>query len=132
MTAKKGNQTGVLHGGEGAIKRLHSGEPFIGIARDAELQVINDLEEKGRPALVVQNATRLQAACDLFWNAVSKAAQDGNIDAIDKYIARFGWLAGVSLRAWLQVAGDEKDTRRGASVIDVLQSLKGGDDVKGE
>jgi hypothetical protein len=109
--ANKGNQNSIKHGGEGAIRRISEGKPLIGMAHDMELTVKDDLETKGRAALVVQTAIRLQAAAELYWNAVSKAAQDGNIDALDRYIARYGWLAGVSLRAWAQVKQESKDDK---------------------
>jgi len=103
------------HGGAGAVKRVRDGRELTGIARDAELAVYDELETEGRYALVIRNAARLQACADLYWNAVSKAASDGDLDGLDRYIKRYGWLAGVSLRAWAQVA---QETPRDDGVLD--------------
>ena len=122
---RPGNQAAVKHGGEAAIKAIQHGTDHIGMAREAELAVIDELETAGRAAIVARNATRLQAAADLYWGAVSKAAQEGDLEALDKYVARYGWLAGCSLRAWAEVAKDDKAA--GPNLIDLLG---GGDDDK--
>jgi hypothetical protein len=107
---RKGNQAALKHGGGAAIDAIRKGKPLTGLAADAELAVAQELETDGRYALVVRNARRLQAAADLYWNAVSKAAQDEDLDALDKYIKRYGWLAGCALRAWTVVKADEPRT----------------------
>ena len=115
------------HGGYGAALKLTKGEPLVGLAREAELAVYAEVETQGRRAVVVRNAARLQAACDLFWNAVSKSAQDGDLQALDRYIARFGWLASASLRAWAQVK-TESQADDGPSAAQVLDSMRGGNE----
>lgn len=112
--APPGNQNArVIHGGEGAIKRLGAGLEYVGLAHEVELAVIAELETDGRAAIVTRNARRLQAACDLFWNAVTKAAQDGDLEKLDRYVARFGWLAQAALRAWAQVKQEQRDADDG-------------------
>jgi hypothetical protein len=115
-----GNQLRTKHGGAGALKRITADKPLVGLAREAELSVYDELEERGRYALVVRNAARLQAACDLYWDAVSKAAQDGDLDALDRYVKRYGWLASSSLRAWAQVRNETPDR---ADVLDYEEIL---------
>jgi hypothetical protein len=107
MPAEKGNKRALKHGGEAAVKAVQKGEPLTGLARQAELAVYDELHEDGRYALVVRNAARLQAAADLYWDAVSKAAQDRDLDALDRYVKRYGWLAGATLRAWAQVKQED-------------------------
>lgn len=125
----EGNTAGIgaACGAEGALKRISDGAPLVGLAHDAEQAVIVELEAAGRAAIVTRNARRLQAACDLFWNAVTKAAQDGDLEKLDKYVARFGWLSSASLRAWAQVGQEQKDTERGVSAGYVLDAIRGGD-----
>ncbi|MDD5189918.1 MAG: hypothetical protein PHE50_02615 [Dehalococcoidales bacterium] len=128
---EKNNQNAVKHGGEGAIKRIQAQKPLIGLAAHELESVKNDLEIKGISDMVRADAIRLQAVCNLFWDAVSKAAQEGDIPALDRYVARFGWLSGVTLRAWAQVQQNEKDAAKGgAHIVDVLNAMEGGDNAK--
>ncbi len=117
----KDNQNAVKHGGAGAIKRLTTGQPFIGMAHDAEVQEEYKTDGPGAPEL--RDAQRLQAAAELYWNAVSKAAEAGDLQAIDKYIQRYGWLASLALRAWTEIRKREKNENRrdlSASIIEVV------------
>ena len=92
---------------------IQKGEPFKGIAAKAENEVRADLYDAGRAALVEEQAIRLHTAARLFWHAIQKVAdeaQQGNetaLSRLDGYIARFGWLAGASLRAWEQVRKED-------------------------
>jgi hypothetical protein len=128
---EKGNKARQVHGGEAALVKIKSGAPLAGLGAEAETAVIAELDIQGRPALVKRNATRLQAAADLYWNAVCKAAQDGDLQALDRYTARFGWISSVALRAWAQV-GQEDRTDDRQSVIDAalrdIKEAKHGDD----
>ena len=111
--ARKQRQTAaVKHGGAGAIKRITTGQPFIGIAHEAEVQVQDEYKSMGPGALELRDAQRLQAAADLYWNAVSKAAELGDLQAIDRYIQRYGWLASLALRAWTEIRKREKSENR--------------------
>jgi len=113
----------VKHGGAGAIRRITKGQPFIGIAHDAEVQVQDEYKSVGPGALELRDAQRLQAAADLYWNAVSKAAESGDLQAIDKYIQRYGWLASLALRAWTEIRKREKNENKrdlSASIIEVV------------
>ena len=99
----------IVHGGAGAVRRIQEGKPFVGLAAQEERQVVADLEDQGRAALVKENAVRLQTAVRLYWGAVQTAADAGDLAALDKYCKRFGWLAGSALRAWAQVKADGGD-----------------------
>lgn len=127
---KKGNTANLIHGGGAAEARIQRGEPLTGPAREAELAVYEELAMTGRAAVVKRNAARLQAAADLYWSAISKLmaiveeeGQPANhyIKKLDGYIARFGWLAGASLRAWAQVKEEEPD---GGVVVDYEELLE--------
>lgn len=111
---------GLKHGGEGAVKAIQRGEAFKGLAASEERAVKAELEASGRAEMVRQEAVRLKTACNLYWTAVSKAADDGDIDALDKYVKRYGWLAGATLRAWAQVKEEDQDRADGALAYDEL------------
>jgi len=119
----QGNKASTSHGGEGAVKSIQRSEPLCGLAVDAEQAVADEYETEGRFALVVRNARRLQAACDLYWNAVAKAAGDGDLAALDKYVKRFGWLASSALRAWAQVR-NEGDNGQDSVIIDAVAAAR--------
>lgn len=115
---EKGTRNAQRHGAEAAIKRIHDGGPFAPIAADELARVENQLELKGVAAIQETNATRIQAACNLYWAAIEKAAQDHDLDRLDKFCARYGWLVGVATRAWLAVQQDRKG--RGSKLAEVL------------
>ena len=117
-------QNALKYGGEGAVKRISTGKPLIGIAAEEEKAVTAELAERGVSDIVRADAVKLQAAANLYWNAVMKAAQDGDINALDRYVARFGWIQGVTLRAWMQVRSDEKDKAKGGvPIVDVIAAM---------
>lgn len=118
--SKPENQHNLKHGGEGAIKRLTSGEPFLGMALDQQHEVENRLATEGLDAIVETNAIRLQTTTDLFYAAILKAAQVGDIELFERYVARYGWIAGVTLRAWAQVKHDQK--QNGGKLAEVLDA----------
>lgn len=125
MRLEKGNQLAVKHGGEAGIKALTTGEPFTGLAKQAEDNARERLETDGRVAVVRETAIRLQAVADLFYAAVQKAADDGNLALLDRYAARYGWLAASALRALAQLSTEEKDAAKGESnVFEVLKAVR--------
>lgn len=119
----EGNRAAQRHGGEAAVKAIQRGEPLTGLAAEAERAVYSELETEGRPALVIRNAARLQAACDLYWNAIQAVADQGNLKMLDSYIQRFGWLAGCSLRAWDAVRKEQPD-KSGADIVDAIKAAR--------
>jgi len=118
--AIKGNKNHEKHGGAAAVQAISKGTAFTGLAATAQANVESDLVTKGQPALVVENATRVQAAARLYWDAISKAMDEGDLARLDHYIARFGWLVGVANRAWDQASKDMPDKKR-LNVIDLLR-----------
>lgn len=114
----------MVHGGDAALTHIKAGAELTGPARDAELAVYTELANEGRPAIVTRTAVRLQAACDLFWAALVDAGERGDLQALDRYVARFGWLAGASLRAWTQVRDEEKNAPDGLDYERILEGQK--------
>jgi hypothetical protein len=108
MAAKTDNKNALKHGGAGATQALTHGDPFKGIALEEQRRAEVQLETEGRLAMITETALRLQAAGNLYWNAVCKAAEAGDLEALDRYIARYGWLAGCSVRAWAEVERAER------------------------
>jgi hypothetical protein len=131
MTVKKGNTLAQKHGGEAAVKDLQHGRKFTGLAASAQAEVEADFETEGRAAMVQEQAVRLHAASRLYWDAIKKAADSGDIDALDRYCARYGWLATSSLRAWDQVKKEAHDAP-GINAVDVLNVLRGDTDNETE
>lgn len=115
--APEGNQNAtVRHGGAGAVKKLSSGQAFVGLAAKEEQEVWQDLEQYGRAALVERQAVRLETAASLYYGAVlaafSRAGDDKGLGELaltqlQQHLKTWGWLAGASLRAWEQVRKDE-------------------------
>jgi hypothetical protein len=122
--APKGARRAEKHGGEGAVKALQRGEPFGGLAAQEEQRVAADLEDQGRAAMVQEQATRLHTASRLYWQAVQKAADDGDLEKLDSYVARFGWLAGASLRAWEQVRKEDAARPKALDYDQLVKELK--------
>jgi hypothetical protein len=106
------------HCGEQASKAIASGVPFAGLAQAMEQSVQAELEEQGRGAIVSTAAIRLETAARLYYAAVMKAAETGDLQALDRYVARFGWLQSAALRGWAQVRDEERE-HKGQS-LDVL------------
>jgi hypothetical protein len=108
MAAPKGNQHATKHGAEAALDRLTDGQPFTGLALDKQAEIVKELESDGVDSIVERNAIRLQTAADLYFEALTKAAQDGNEKLFDAYVGRFGWLTAKTLLAWQQVKANRK------------------------
>lgn len=121
-TYAEGNQGHVVHGGEAAVKAIKDGRVFSGLAAQAEQEVIRDLEASGLAALVREAAVRLHTAMRLYWGAVMSAADSGDLEKLDSYCARFGWLASSALRAWREVKAE--DSEPGAYVLDALKAAE--------
>lgn len=115
-----------MHGGEAAVKAIQHGSPLTGLAQAEQGRVEADLAERGVTAMTEEAAIRLETAARLYWGAFVKAAESGDMAAIDRYAQRFGWLQGNAIRAWAQVTADQKDAaKRGAGIIDVLTAIRG-------
>lgn len=116
---KKGNTNALKHGGESAVKDLTAGNPLRGMASTAQQDVHSDYEAHGAGYLVQEQAERLTAVSRLFWEACLAAAQAGNLYQLDAFVARYGWLAGASLRAWALVQANDK-SKNGKTLDTIL------------
>ena len=123
MPGIKNNKNAQKHGGEAAIKAIQMGDHLRGLAAKAENNVHSEFILDGHYSLVVRNATRLQAAADLFWDAILGAAEEGDLERLDRYVKRFGWLASSALRAWSQVKNESRKVEIDAS--HVLEAIQG-------
>jgi hypothetical protein len=89
---------------------LSTGAELIGVARDAELAVVAELDgDGGVSAVYRKRAARLQATADLYFQAMIGA---GTFDELDKYAQRFTWIQGSALRALDRLRGHERDAVR--------------------
>jgi len=130
MTNKHfGIQNGLKHGGEGAVKAIQKGDPFHGLAAETEQAVSAELVNSGAYSMIEKNAVRLQTACELYWGAIMKAAETGDLQSLDHYVARYGWLASVSLRAWAQVRQEQR-RKDNLTPETVLEAVKHGKEDK--
>ncbi|TDA63899.1 MAG: hypothetical protein D9V45_12900 [Chloroflexi bacterium] len=122
----KGNQNAVKHGGAGAVKALTTGAEFTGLPAVRESEVRNELAEQGRAAVVLTRTVRLQTAADLYFDAFIGSLQAGDLENANGLIKVYAWLQSSALRAWVQVAADEKDAAKGGSVsvATVLESIR--------
>ena len=99
-----GNQRAqVIHGGAGAVQAIQQGRDFAGLAAQEQAQVENEIERDGVKAVVQRGAVRLETAARLYWSAMAKAAQDNDLEALDRYVSRFAWLASAAIRAFDRV-----------------------------
>ncbi len=126
--ARPENQNTLVHGGAAARKALTTGAEFHGPAKDAELAVRDELAVNGRVSIVERAAIRLQAASDLYWNALIQAGEAGDTKAVNSYAKSFGWLQSKALTAWQQLKLEQQDASPETTAIEVLKSIKGGSD----
>jgi hypothetical protein len=103
----QGHALSLQHGGAGAVKRIRDGEEFIGLARETEIAVQEELAQSGRLALLTRNACRLQTATDLYYGALLGAAEAGDLEQFTRHLKTWGWLAGSAIRAWAEVRHEE-------------------------
>lgn len=97
------------HGGEAGIQALTTGEEFtapLAMAKQAEVET--ELANNGLESIVERAAVRLQTVSDLFYDAIQAASQQKDIEALDRWASRFGWLQSKALLAWAQVKADRK------------------------
>ena len=127
----KDNTNAQKHGGSAAASAISQGKPLRGIAAQAQAEVQAEYQERGAQSMVQGNAERLEAASRLYWDAISKAAQDGDIKALDLYLARFGWLAGKAVSAWAEVRkGDKQSKGKLSEVLTAYSEDAAQDDSK--
>jgi hypothetical protein len=119
-------------GGEGGVKRLATGAPFVGLAAESQREVEAELATDGRAAIVQRAAIRLEAVARLFYNAVLSATEQEDFTKLAQYAQRYGWLQARALGAWAQVKQEVKDGDKGTSAHEVLEAIRGNDNGNGE
>ncbi len=116
MANSKGNQDATIHGAAGAERRLTTGEEFLGVAHEIELEVANELHNDGLISIYRKRTIRLQAVADLYHVAIFGAK---SIEELDKWVQRYGWLQASALRCMV-VLRDLEKASRGKSLNELL------------
>ena len=116
MANVKGNQSAVINGAAGAERRLTTGAEFIGVADEIELEVANELHNDGLISVYRKRTTRLQSVADLYYQAILGSK---DIETLDKWVQRYGWLQASALRCMVVLRDLEKDSR-GESLNELL------------
>lgn len=127
MAAREGNENGLQHGGEGAIKSLANGRPFARYARETYLKTLadmnlNEADLHGTLGLAAREVARQFTVSELFWQAMMGAAESGDIKEFERFAKRFGWISGKAtkgLEAYFEIIRDK-------DVVDYEDILKNG------
>jgi len=115
------NKAALRHGGAAAYRAITEGESFRGLAAQEERRVVDDLSNGGQRAMLEEIAVRLHTCTRLYYAALQTAVDRGDLEALDRYAKRFGWLAGKAAKAWREFA-DLPDPR--AEALDYEQIVK--------
>ena len=124
---EKGNQRAIRHGAEGALRRVTAGQPLIGIAKDMQDEVEDVYQVHGIDPIILAGAKGLEVVARLYKNAVMAAAEKGDLEAFDRYAARYGWLQSKTLLAWSMV---QKSQKNNGPTLDALLGKVVKDDKK--
>ena len=127
MKVGKDNKLAEKHGGASAEKAIYHEKPFSGLAQVRQQEVIEELQDQGVDKIIERNAIRLQTAADLYFEALKKAAQDGDEKRFDSYVGRFGWLTAKTLLAWGNVKQSHKENK--GRIAEVLTFYAEGDEA---
>lgn len=128
-----GNQSALIHGGEGAIVRLRQGQEFLGVALEVQRQTVADsgvdLDAlSGIERMLTERGLRFEAVARLFDLAALSAAESGDLDRWEKYQQRAGWIGSKSFAALLEVK--KLLAARDAGTLEMMLSKKAGGDGK--
>lgn len=112
-------------GAEGALKRYGQGQPFIGQALAAEREATEAIKRPGGlDDLLEQNAARLQAISNLYFEAMTYQAAQGDLEKFDQYAARYGWLTSKTILALAELRKNRKaGGGRLSEVLDAYRAL---------
>lgn len=115
------------HGGSKAIQEIQHGLPLTGLAEEEEKRVQAEYEDAGPARMFEINAIRLHTVANLYYAALQKAAEAGNLEKLDLYSQRFGWLAASANRNWREVINEKRTGRKGKPIdaAVVLASMRG-------
>jgi predicted TIM-barrel fold metal-dependent hydrolase len=128
MTEETSLPTGTVHGGRGALKRVQQGKEFVGLAKIAQDEVTDRLEAEGIEGELRRDAERLQVVSDLYYNALIKALQDGELDRATEYLSKWGWITNSAVRSW-QVAMKLQPKDKAGDVTKILETYRGKPDT---
>ena len=116
----------VKHGAGAGEVAITKGADFSGMAQEEQARVMAELEMEGIDAIMRRDAIRYQTVSDLYFAAILGCT---DIERLDMYVRRWGWITGHAMRAWRDV----KDAEKAAGVKDVtevLKALRSGDDAE--
>lgn len=108
------NRAAVKHGGAAAVRAFREGEAFTGLAAQEERQVVEDLAQDGQISMLEEIAVRLHTCTRLYYAALQTAVDRADLEALDRYAKRFGWLAGKTAKAWRELRDASNGNGRGA------------------
>jgi hypothetical protein len=117
----------TTHGGAGAYKAIQDGKAFKGLAAQEERNVQADLEELGQREMLKELAVRLHTCTRLYYAALQTAVDNADLEGLDRYAKRFGWLAGKTSKAWKEL-GDMPDPHLEALDYEQILKQRGRDD----
>lgn len=106
MGAPPDNTRNEKHGGEGALSRLRSGQPFISLALEKYETILarwgytdKQLEKDGLAGDIIRETARQQTVTELLHAAALGAAELGDLEKWENYVKRWGWRSDKSLAA---------------------------------
>jgi len=95
----KDNKNAQTHGGGAALEKIRFNAPFTGLAEAREIEVMDEYDHKGPGAVILRNAIRLQVVSDLYYDAIKKAAQDNDPEALQTALNTWGSVTNSAIRA---------------------------------
>jgi len=111
MTKQKVLPGTTVHGGAGALRRINENKDFVGLAKVAQDEVERRLANDGVAGELARDALRLQVVSDLYFDAFTKAMQDGDHDRATSMLKVWGWVHNSTIRAWEASLKHRKDPR---------------------
>jgi hypothetical protein len=115
--------TKEIHGGASARDKLSTGQAFTGIARIAQEDVEVQLANEGAEAMLELNAIRLQTVSQLYFTAITQAADSKDNAAMTTAIKTWAWVTNSATRAWEASLKAKKLSKRDGIVDAALAEL---------
>ena len=118
------NNYAEKHGGAAALKAIEDEKPFTSLAAARECEVREAFEAHGAGAVIVRNAIRLQTVSELYYDAITAAAQAHDQAKLEAALKVWGWVTNSAVRAWDLVRREIKQDDRVALTRQVLDAIK--------